>query len=310
MPLSLTEAIARVPQWVDAEDLQTAPLPGGITNQNFTVEVGGEAFVLRITGENTELLGVNRENEYAASMAAGRLGIAPEVVYFIKPESYLVTRFIEGRLLPFEEIGQAENIRQVVETIKRIHALPPVGSEFCPFQFVNKATEIVRQHNVVFPDNFEWITERMREIEAAILQHPFTPCLCHNDLLNANFLITDENYLYVLDWEYAAMGGPFFDLANFSAHHEFSDEQDRLILGTYFGEVTPSSLDRLRLMKITSDCREAMWALIQIGISQLDFDFRGYANKHFERLTQSLKDPQYEQWLVGVQLEARQARRT
>ena len=292
MPLSLPEAIARVPQWVDAQGLQTTPLPGGITNQNFKVEVGGEAFVLRITGENTELLGVNRENEHAASMAAGRLGIAPEVVYFIKPESYLVTRFVEGRLLPFEEIGQPENIRQVVETIKRIHALPPVGSEFCPFQFIKKATEIVRQHNVIFPDNFDWITEHINEIETVILQYPSTLCMCHNDLLNANFLINDEDRLYVLDWEYAAMGDPFFDLANFSAHHEFSNEQDSLILETYFGEVTPSSLERLRLMKITSDCREAMWALIQIGISQLDFDFREYANKHFERLTQSIKEQQ------------------
>ena len=292
MPLSLTEAIARVPQWVDAKGLQTTPLPGGITNQNFKVEVGGEAFVLRITGENTELLGVNRENEHAASMSAGRLGIAPEVVYFIEPESYLVTRFIEGLHLPFEEIGQPESIRQIVETIKRIHALPPVGSEFCPFQFIKKATEIVRQHNVIFPDNFDWITERMSEIETVILQYPFTPCMCHNDLLNANFLFNDKDRLYVLDWEYAALGDPFFDLANFSAHHEFSDEQDSLILETYFGEVMPSSLERLRLMKITSDCREAMWALIQIGISQLDFDFREYANKHFERFTRSIKEQQ------------------
>ena len=87
------------------------------------------------------------------------------------------------------------------------------------------------------------------------------------------------------------MGDPSFDLANFSAHHEFSDQQDSLILEAWFGEATPSGLERLRLMKITSDCPEAMWALIQIGISQLDFDFVGYGNKHCERLTQSLKDP-------------------
>jgi thiamine kinase-like enzyme len=134
--------------------------------------------------------------------------------------------------------------------------------------------------------------------------------VCHNDLFNAHLPINNDAHLYVLAWEYAAMGDPFFDLANFSAQHEFSDQQDILVLDAYFGEATPSGLERLALMKITSDCREAMWALIQTGISQLDFDFPGYANKHFERLTQNLKDPQYEQWLVGVQLEARQARST
>ena len=29
-----------------------------------------------------------------------------------------------------------------------------------------------------------------------------------------------------------------FDLANFSDHHELSDEQDRWLLECYFGEVT------------------------------------------------------------------------
>ena len=56
------------------------------------------------------------------------------------------------------------------------------------------------------------------------------------------------------------MGDPSFDLANFSAHHEFSDQRDSLILEAWFGEATPSGLERLRLMKITSDCPEAMWA--------------------------------------------------
>ena len=97
MPLTLEEAIARVPHWAGAEDLKATPLSGGITNCNYRIDLGGEAFVLRIVGVDTELLGINREYEYAANLAAGRLGIAPDVYYFIRPEGYLVTRFIAGR---------------------------------------------------------------------------------------------------------------------------------------------------------------------------------------------------------------------
>jgi thiamine kinase-like enzyme len=301
MALTLEEAIARVPQWAGATDLKTSPLGGGITNKNYRIEVGEEVFVLRIAGANTELLGIDRKNEYAANKAAGELGIAAEVVYFIEPEGYLVTRFVAGRPLPPEEIGQPENIRRVVEAIKKIHSMSPIPGTFSPFRVVEDATEIARRYNVAFPENFDWLTEHMREVEAAFLKDPglqTSPRPCHNDLLNANFL--DDGQIRILDWEYAGMGDIFFDLANFSAHHGFSDEQDRWLLECYFGEVTAARWARLKLMKPMSDFRESMWGMVQIGISRLDFDFLGYADKHFDRTTRSMQNPHWGQWIDEV----------
>jgi thiamine kinase-like enzyme len=288
--------------WRDARDLKTTPLGGGITNQNFRVDVGGESFVLRIGGENTELLGINREHERAANQAAALIGIAPEVVYFIEPEGYLVTRFVRGRPLPREEMCQPANIRRVADTLKRIHALPPIPGTFSPFRTVENYTAIARRYNVTFPDNFDWLMARLYEIEAAFLRDPFAPRPCHNDLLNENFLVEDplqgnDGNIRILDWEYAGMGDPAFDLANFAVHHEFSDEQDRFLLEPYFGEVTPRRLARHKLMKIASDCREAMWAMVQIGISKLDFDFRAYAGNHFARMAEMIGGARYTEWL-------------
>jgi hypothetical protein len=53
-------------------------------------------------------------------------------------------------------------------------------------------------------------------------------------------------------------------------------------------------------MQIMSDFREAMWGLVQLGISDLDFDFRGYAGKHFQRLTRNIQDPAWGRWLMEV----------
>jgi thiamine kinase-like enzyme len=298
MSLSLEEALTRVPHWAGATDLQTSFLAGGITNQNYRVDVGGESFVLRIGGANTEQLGINRTYEHAANVAAAGLGIAPEVIYFIEPDGYLVTRFIAGQPLPPEEIGQPENIRRVAAALRQIHALPPFAATFSPFRTVEDYTQVAQRYNVIFPNTFERLLTRKIEIETAFLKDPFIPAFCHNDLLNENFL--DDGQLRILDWEYAGMGDPFFDLANFAVHHGFSDEQEAILLTAYFGETSPARQSCLKLMKIMSDFREAMWGMVQIGISSLDFDFHGYADKHFKRMTTTIEDVRYNQWLREI----------
>ena len=302
MTLSLEEAIARVPQWAGASDLKVSPLGGGITNLNFRVDVGDESFVLRIAGADTELLGINREYEYAANLTAGKHGIAPEVVYFIRPEGYLVTRFITGRPLPPEEICEPENIRRVMDAVRKIHAMPEIPGTFSVFRTIEDYFGTARRYNVAFPQKFDWLMARVHAAEQALMSHPDTPCPCHNDLLNANFLTNGQ--LYILDWEYASMGDAFFDLANFSDHHNLSDAQDRWLLECYFGEVSAAQWAHLKIMKIMSDLREATWGLVQIGISKLDFDFREYADKFFNRVIGNIHDPRWGQWLKEIKKNA------
>lgn len=292
---AVEEAIARIPIWKDARGLQVTLLGGGITNHNYRVDVGGESFALRISGDKTELLGINRQYEYRTQHVAAESGIAPEAIYFHEPEGYLVTRFITGSPIPPKELRQPENIQRVSEILKRLHSLPEIPGIFNAFEVVRNYTEIAQRYNVAFPENFEWLISQMHDAEAVLNTHSLSPRPCHNDLLNGNFLLGDK--LYLLDWEYAGMGDIFFDLANFSNNHELSSAEDSLLLRCYFGGVTPRNIAHLNIMKIMSDFREAMWALVQIGISDIDFDFREYADKHFQRLTQSIQNPNWNQWL-------------
>ena len=298
MALTLEEALARVPQWADANDLKATPLRGGITNSNFRIDVGGDAFVLRIAGADTELLGINREHEYSANLAAGKLGIAPEVVYFIRPEGYLVTRFIIGRPILLEEIREPENLKRVMEVVRRIHGMPKIPGTFNVFRIVADYTEIAHRYRVKVPQDFRALIKHTQAAEKALASHPAAACPCHNDLLNANFL--SNSSIYVLDWEYAGMGDPFFDLANFSDHHELTNEQDHWLLKCYFDDETPSQWAHLKIMKIMSDLREATWGLVQIGISKLDFDFRDYANKFYGRVVENIQNPKWNEWLKEV----------
>src|SRR5512140_3790649 len=108
MALTLEQAAARVPFRAGARSLVSSPLAGGITNKNYKIDADGKSYVLRITGADTDKLGIQRDVEYCANLAAGRLGIAPEVLYYIEPEDYLVTQFINARRMPPEVIRQPD----------------------------------------------------------------------------------------------------------------------------------------------------------------------------------------------------------
>lgn len=306
MTSTLEQALARIPVWRGHTTLETVFLSGGITNQNYRVDVDGESFVLRLCGAKTALLGIDRVNEYTANRAAADIGIAPEVIAFGDLEasgegSYLVTRFIRGREIPPSEMRQPATIREVAHTLQKIHALPAIRGTFSPFQVVRNCDALAREYGITaFPENYTWLRERMAEIESRFTIHALPAVFCHNDLLNGNFLRAD-GHIRILDWEYAGMGDKFFDLANFSAHHEFDDAQGELLLTEYFGQVEPGAFARLQLMQAMSDFREAMWGVLQQGISELDFDFRDYANQFFAKLTARLNDPRYAEWVLTLE---------
>ena len=105
--------------------------------------------------------------------------------------------------------------------------------------------------------------------------------LCHNDLLPAN-LIDEDDRLWLVDWEYAGMGHPLFDLASVSANAGFTEDEDVDLLAAYRGAVEPRDLEELRVFKAASALREALWAIIQTVSSELDFDYHAYAERNFE----------------------------
>jgi thiamine kinase-like enzyme len=294
MAASVEDVVARIPAWANDPGLRITPLGGGITNHNYRIDTRGESFVLRVAGEGTEQLGIDREVEHAANRAAAEIGLAPEVVYFLRPEGCLVTRFIEGRPLDEAEMGRQAMIRRVAEALRAVHNLPPIPGVFSAFQVVQDYGEAARRHGVTFPSTFADLKACLDDMEAQLPVTASRPC--HNDLLNANFLEAGGR-LCILDWEYAGMGDTYFDLANFSRNHNFSTEQDAWLLEAYAGQASRPRMARLQLMRVASDMREALWGLLQSGISKLDFDFRGYADKHFHRAAQGAGDPQWGTWL-------------
>jgi len=269
------------------EHVSIEPLGGGITNRNFKIGAGGQEFVLRIGGTDTELLGIDRAAEHAASRIAADLGLAPEVVAFIEPEGYLVTRFVDG------EVGKVD-VERVGAALRRLHDGPALPGRFDSFRVVEAYRDIAAEHGVDVPAAYTRAKDVAGQIERRRLGAPLRPC--HNDLLSANF-IDGGDRLWLVDWEYAGMGDPFFDLGNFAVNNDLAEEDESALLVAYGSE----DGDALVLMRFMSDFREAMWGIVQLAISELDFDFGSYAEDHFERLARTAAEPRFQKALQATQ---------
>ena len=271
----LIRALGRLPEFAGRE-LRLTALSGGIT-RNFRVDAAGtsDRWVIRLAGNHTDLLGISREVEHAATVAAAGVGVGPEVTAFIRPEGYLVTRFIVGDPVDQQAVHPPETLARIADSLRRVHDGPAIPGLFVPLRIV-EAIGPWRWHARADPGEYGRALAVARRIEPALVAEPLELRPCHNDLLNANF-IDDGARIRIIDWEYAGMGDPFFDLGNLSANHELTADEDAILVEAYLGRADARQLARLTVMRIVSDFREAMWGVLQQAISTLEMDFVAYA---------------------------------
>jgi thiamine kinase-like enzyme len=295
----LTEVVARLSALLGPRQGSVVQLDGGITNRNFRVNFGGTDYVVRLPGKRTALLGIDRAAECIANKAAAELDIAPRVATLLEEPSCLVTAFISGREMTPEELRRPDAIHEVADALRRLHdSGTELPSGFDSFRLVEEYAETGRANDSEPPDGYDEALEGAKKIEKAVRDQPeHEPVPAHNDLLPANFLHTGQR-MQIIDWEYAGMGDRWFDLGNFAANNELDDDQEAQLLEVYFGEQPDGRrLATLKLFRLMSNFREAMWGVVQSGVSELDFDFDEYARKHFARVQEALRDPSFEDWL-------------
>jgi thiamine kinase-like enzyme len=288
-----------VPLWRQASRLSVTPLPGGITNLNYRVDAEGRAYVLRIGVEGAELLGIDRRREVQCMVAAGRAGVAPEVVYARPREGLLVTRFVSGRSLVPDRAVRGEVRMRVVRAMRRYHSGPPFAGRFSPSRTLESYLAAARGGRAPVPRDADRLFERVSSIAAILRRSRTTPRPCHNDLWGRN-LIDDGQRVHVVDWEYAGMGDLFFDLANFAIYHCPTDAADAALLSAYFGRARPATLARLKVMKIVAELREALWYVVSLRLPTGRRTSVALAAAHFRRCRRALSHPRMPDWLEAV----------
>jgi thiamine kinase-like enzyme len=259
---------------------RVTPLPGGITNRNYLIDGDEGRFVARVY-EELPHLGIDRRAEVLSQQAASHLGIAPEVVHH--EDSLLISRYMPGRTLRPDDLRESSMVGSLAQTLRRLHQawdriighLP----YFCPFQTIRTYARTAMNLKARVPAELSSLVDDASAVGRRI--QPFRPVLCHNDLLPANIL-WDGEQMRLVDWEYAGMGHPLFDLASVSANAGLTQAEDHRFLQLYQGQADTLALREIQIFKAASSLREALWATIQAVRSSLDFDYHAYAATHLE----------------------------
>jgi ethanolamine transporter len=286
--------LQHVPELKD-KPLEITKLKGGMTNVIFKVKHGNDQYVLRVFGQGTDILGIDREREIHCSAAIAEAGLGANVVKdlrLIEPKPYegfcgaLLVSFLPGEPLEPTDLTPDMLVR-IGATLKKCHEaeIAENVAEFSVFRATEDYLAKARARNVDVPANFN--DDLVRHFEAKFtFAEPL--CLCHNDLLAGNFM-DHEGKLRIIDWEYGGRGQRFFDLGNFAANMQLNEEYEKKMLSEYFdGNVPPDALERLKLMRVVSDLREAAWGFLQQAISKLGapkgFDsYHAYGTHHLDR---------------------------
>jgi thiamine kinase-like enzyme len=291
--------VERLEAQLGALEGEPTVLGGGITNHNFRARFGGREVVVRLPGKDTELLGSDRSGEREANALAAAAGVAPEVLAALADPVVLVTAFIEGPTMEAADLRESATLAAVGAALRRVHGCGAIAARFDAFRLVEDYAAATRSRGGAVPGAYERARAVAARIEAAPALADGAPVLCHNDLLAANFIASPAG-IRIVDWEYAGMGNRWFDLGNFAVNNELSPAEEEDFLVGYLGSAylgappAPADLAALRLMRLMSDFREAMWGVVQTAISDLDFDFAGYATRHFDRLLAAAEAPGFE----------------
>ena len=295
----IEDIVTQIPEWKNKPVVITR-LSGGLTNSNFRVDVDGVPYFVRVPGESTELLAVNRENEYHNSRAAHEAGVAPKVLHYFPEQCVMVLEFLNGQTMSKETLNQPGMPTRMAQAIKKLHAGPRFLTDFNMFRLTEYYLQICEEHSIPIPEGYLERMPTIATIEQAMSVRPLGMVPCNNDLLAENYL-DDGKQLWLIDYEYSGNNDPTFELGNTCQEMQFTESQIEEICAAYFGAATRDKIARMKLNMIMSDVGWGLWAAIQAKISKIEFDFWGWAIERWGRAVEKMDSAEFRQWLADVQ---------
>lgn len=197
-------------------------LSDGPTSSNYLVERDANRYVLRIDKPLAAAIGLDRRNEarILRHVAGHRLG--PELLHSDPENGHQVTRYIPGESWRRSDLQDLKCLQKLAGLLRKLHALPPVGRETGFRAIIDRyaavATSAAGQRAA---------REANRQLKRL---GPVSgrQCLCHGDANVGNLIGREAPVL--IDWEYAAICDPIYDLAVLAEHHELHHGQVSVLL--------------------------------------------------------------------------------
>lgn len=181
-----------------------------------------------------------------------------------------------GPVLVSDRAREEATVPRLAARLREVHALPPIEGEFDPYGDIRRWLDLLDARGMPRPSRLAPLLARVGETERQrISVRASRRVLCHNDPYHLNFL--DDGSLWLIDWEYAGMGDPMYDLA--SIGYTLDREGRDLLLESYFGSLETHAQRELDALIDVVLCWKVVWSLIQSNGGVDGFDYPGLAEE-------------------------------
>jgi thiamine kinase-like enzyme len=272
-------------------------LSGGLTNRNLAIESDGTKYVARISSNSSDLLNINREDEYKNTILAAEVGIGATVHDYLPGQGLLLISYINGKTFGAQDI--ASNLPRVAKSVRTLHSAKPFVGDFNMFTLQKRYLDIVQSNNFIYPDKYLDYEGHIADLKKALSVLPSEIVPCNNDLLPGNF-IDDGEKIWLIDYEYSGNNDACFELGNIWA--EAFLEYDALVelIDSYYGTHRPEKIARAWLQSLMAKYGWTLWAAIQASISDIDFDFRAWGGEKFDLAQSQFSSELFKKSLVAA----------
>lgn len=265
---------------IRSQDIKEIEYAGGMTNANFKIKLENHSYILRVPGECTDKM-IYRENEEYNSNLGYLLGLNVENVYFDDVQGIKVTRYIENAETLSPATARLEkNIVETTKLLKKLHhADVALKSQFDAFEELEKYEKLISKEVTEIYDGYGNLREEYFKCRDRLVELGLQSVPCHNDLVAENF-IKNEQRMYLIDWEYAGMNDPMWDIASHLLECKFSKEESDLFLYHYFDgkEYSINQIKKITIFMFLQDVLWAVWAYVK------EINGESFGSYGFERL--------------------------
>jgi thiamine kinase-like enzyme len=285
------------------EGATVALLTGGASNQNFRVESARGTMVLRLAARDVGRFGVQRDRSLAAHRAAAEAGLAPKLIRADERTGDCLSMLVPGETLAPGRARVPEVLAAIGSALRRLHQLTPAIGRWSVFDDVRRYIATALDEGLRLPSDIDLLLGRLTQVEAVFQRLQVRDALCHNDLQPQNLILSDS-VVTVVDWEYSALGNPYFDLGGLSVNIDLTRDGEAFLAEKYFRKASLEHLARIRLMRVASAMREATWAVIAGPVLNLDWDYDEWADSFFARAREQCAEPHFSRCLREALQEA------
>jgi thiamine kinase-like enzyme len=285
IPLELSTAIARIPLLARAprDEIAIEPLPG-LTNRNYKIMTPSGNYVLRLPGAGTEKYIDRAAEAHDAALAAGA-GLTPEIIYADPAAGLMLTRFVDGaETLTAAAMHDPATLRDAAQILRRLH---DSGLLFRREMRVFDKIDSYLQKSPRAAAQFGAVRKAAEKLRNLVDDPNRRLAPCHIDPTPHNFIrgrgADGGSRLYLIDWEYAEMSEPAYDLAGLSIEAEFSDAEDRALLAAYGEGVQGATPDRVAAYKMSLYLMAGSWAAMAIELGNRTPELEAMAEKRLRQ---------------------------